>query len=44
VDGRKDASEQITRDSHLSQLEGNGSDVTDDPCANLYQPGLQAGQ
>lgn len=42
--GRKDAVEQITRDSHLSQLEGNGSGVTHDPCAGFDQTALQASQ
>jgi len=42
--GRKDAVEQITRDSHLSQLEGNGSCVTHEPCASFDQTALQASQ
>ncbi len=42
--GRKDAVEQITRDNHLSQLEGNGSGVTHDPCAGFDQTALQASQ
>ena len=29
--GRQDAGEQITTDSNLSELEGNGAGVTDDP-------------
>ena len=41
---RKDAVEQITRDSHLSKLEGNGSGVTHDPCAGFDQTALQASQ
>ena len=35
---------QITRHSHLSQLEGNGTGVTDDSRTDFDQPGLQAGQ
>ena len=42
--GCKDAVEQITRDSHLGELEGDGAGVADDPCTNFDQPGLQAGQ
>jgi hypothetical protein len=40
LDGRKDAIEQISADRNFSKLEGDGSGVTDDTCANLYQPGL----
>jgi hypothetical protein len=42
--GGQNAGEQITTDNHLGQLEGDGADVTDEPCTNLDQPDLQAGQ
>ena len=42
--GRQDAGEQITTDGHLGQLEGDGAGMSDDPRANLDEPGLQAGQ
>jgi hypothetical protein len=44
MDGCKDTSEQITRNCHLSKLERDGAGVTDDPCTDFDQPGLQAGQ
>lgn len=40
----KDVVEQINRDRHLSQLEGNGSGVMHDPCAGFDQTALQASQ
>ena len=36
--GRKDASEQITTDGQLSQLEDDSTGVVGDPCANLDEP------
>jgi len=42
--GSQDTREQITTDGHLGQLEGNGAGMSDDPCADFDEPGLQAGQ
>jgi len=42
--GLKNEVEQIAADSHLSQLEGDCTGVTHNPCTNLDQARLQAGQ
>lgn len=44
MDCCKDAVEQITADGHFGQLKRDGAGMTDDPCTDLDQPGLQAGQ
>lgn len=44
MDGREDTTEKDTTDSHLGQLERGGAGMSDDPCTDLDQSGLQAGQ
>lgn len=44
MDSREEANEQSTTDSHLSQLECFGTDVANNACADLDQPGLQDSQ
>lgn len=44
VDCRQYVVKQVASDGNLCELESDGPSMTDDPCTNLDQPGLQAGQ